>query len=114
MLNNILLLTLAICIFVGFVVIGIAIYHICKCIKDIKIYKKEIERLVVEVFNAFKVGDFCTTKSEQIIVLTDKFNEGGKYYFEYKYFNKDAQTMTDVASDEKYVVTVQQFSQLIK
>jgi hypothetical protein len=112
--NNILLSTiLGICI-IGIVFIGIAIYQICKCIKDIKISKKEIERLVVEVFNAFRVGDFCTTKSEQIIVLTDKFNEGGKYYFEYKYFNKDAQTMTDVASDEKYVVTVQRFSQLIK
>ena len=114
MLNDILLVTLGIYIFVGIVVICIAIYQICKCIKDIKISKKEIERLVVKVFNAFEVGDFCTIKSEQIIVLTDKFNEGGKYYFEYKYFNKDAQTMTDVASDEKYVVTVQQFSQLIK
>ena len=114
MLNDILLVILGICIFVGIVVLGIAIYQICKCIKDIKIYKKEIERLVVEVFNAFEVGDFCTTKSDQIIVLSDKFKEDGKYYFEYKYFNKDARTMKDVASDEEYVVTVQQFSQLIK
>jgi hypothetical protein len=114
MLNNTLLIILGICVIIAIVVLVVAIYQICKCIKDIKISKKEIERLVVEVFNAFEVGDFCTLKSEQIIVLTDKFNEGGKYYFEYKYFNKDAQTMTDVASDEKYVVTVQQFSQLIK
>lgn len=114
MLNNILLSTLGICIFVGIVVLGVAIYHICKYVKEIKISKKEIERLVVEVFNAFEVGDFCTTKSEQIIVLTDKFKEDGKYYFEYKYFNKDARTMKDIASDEEYVVTVQQFSKLLK
>lgn len=114
MINETLLVTFGICIFVGIIFLGIAIYQICKCIKDIKISKKEIERLVVEVFNSFEVGDFCTTKSERIIVITDKFNEDGKYYFEYKYLNTDAQTITDVASNEKYVVTVQRFSQLIK
>lgn len=110
MLNEILLIILGISI----IVCGIVINQIYICIKDIKISKKEIERLVVEVFNEYEVGDFCTTKSEQIIVITDKFNVACKYYFEYKYFNTDAQTMTDVASDEKYIVTVQQFSQLIK
>ena len=114
MLKTILLVMLGIYIIAGIVFIGIAIYQIYKCYKDIKISKKEIERLVVEIFNETKVGEFFTTKSEQIIVITDKFNEDGKYYFEYKYFNTDAQTMTDVASDEKYVVTIQQFSRLIK
>jgi hypothetical protein len=110
MLNDILLVILGIVIIVG----GIAINQNYICYKVIKFSKKEIERLVVEVFNETKVGEFFTTKSEQIIVITDKFNEDGKYYFEYKYFNTDAQTMTDIASDEKYVVTVQQFSRLIK
>ena len=110
MLKEILLVILGIGIIVG----GIAINQIYINYKDIEILKKEIKRLVVEVYNEYKVGDFCTTKSEQIIVITDKFNEDGKYYFEYKYFNTDAQTMTDVASDEKYVVTVEKFSQLIK
>ena len=114
MLNETLLVILGICLIVGIVFIGVAIYQICKCVKDIKISKKKIERLVVKVFNAFEVGDFCTLKSGQKIVLSDKFIEDGKYYFEYKYFNKDARTMKDIASDEEYVVTVQQFSQLIK
>lgn len=110
MLKEILLVILGIGIIVG----GIAINQIYIYYKDIKILKKEIKRLVVEVYNDYEVGDFCTTKSEQIIVITDKFNEDGKYYFEYKYFNKDARTMKDVAPDEQYVVTVEQFSQLIK
>ena len=110
MLNNSLLVILGIGIIVG----GIAINQIYICYKDIKFSKKEIKRLVVEVFNETEVGEFFTTKSEQIIVITDKFKEDGKYYFEYKYFNTDAQTMTDVASDKKYVVTVQQFSRLVK
>lgn len=112
--NNILLAILGICFIIGIVVLVVAIYQICKCAKDIKISKKKIERLVVEVFKAFETGDICTLKSGQDIVLTDKFEENGKYYFEYKYFNEDAETIADVASDEKFVVTVQQFSQLIK
>jgi hypothetical protein len=114
MTNETLLVILGICLIIAIVFIGVAIYQICKCVKDIKISKKKIEELVVKVFNAFEVGDFCTLKSGEEIVLTDKFEEGGKYYFEYKYFNKDARTMKDVASDEKYIVTIQQFSQLIK
>lgn len=114
MLNDILLVILGICLIIAIVVLVVAIYQICKCVKDIKISKKKIEELVVKVFNAFEVGDFCTTKSEQIIVISDKFIEDGKYYFEYTYFNKDARTMKDIASDKKHVVTVQQFSQLIK
>ena len=114
MLNNTLLIILGICVIIAIVVLVVAIYQICKCVKDIKISKKKIEELVVKVFNAFEVGDFCTLKSGEEIVLTDKFEEDGKYYFEYKYFNKDARTMKDIASDEEYVVTVQQFSQLIK
>jgi hypothetical protein len=112
--NNILLTILGTCFIIGIVVLVVAIYQICKCAKDIKISKKKIERLVVEVFKAFEAGDICTLKSGQDIVLTDKFEENGKYYFEYKYFNEDAETIADVASDEKIVVTVQQFSQLIK
>lgn len=114
MLNNILLSTLSICIIVGIVFIGVAIYQIYKCIKDIKISKKKIEQLTVQIFNKLEVGDFYTIKSGQEIVLTDKFEENGKYYFEYKYFNEDAKTITDITSDEKCVVTVQEFSQLIK
>lgn len=112
--NNILLTILGICFIIGIVVLVVAIYQICKCAKDIKISKKKIEELVVKVFNAFEVGDFCTLKSGQEIVLTDKFEDNGKYYFEYKYFNEDVETIADVASDEKFVVTVKQFSQLIK
>lgn len=104
MLNNALILTLGICIFIGIVFLIVVIYQICKCIKDIKICKKEIKRLVVEVFNAFEIGEVCTFESGQEIILTDKFEENGKYYFKYKYFNED------IVSDEEYVVTVQQFS----
>ena len=104
MLDNVLLTILGICVIIAIVVLGVAIYQICKCIKDIKISKKKIERLVVEVFNSFEVGEFCTLISGQKIVLTDKFEENGKYYFEYKYFNEDAQTMEDVVNDEKIVV----------
>lgn len=114
MLNNTLLTILGICFVIGIVFIGIAIYHICKWVKDIKISKKKIERLVVEVFNSFEVGEFCTLISGQKIVLTDKFEENGKYYFEYKYFNEDAQTMEDVINDEKIVVTIKEFSQIFK
>ena len=114
MLDNVLLTLLGICVILGIVYLGVAFYQICKCVKDIKISKKEIERLVVEVFNAYEVGDFCTLKSGQEIVLSDKFEEDGKYYFEYKYFNEEAQTMKDIASDEEFVVTVQQFSQILK
>jgi hypothetical protein len=112
--NNILLSILGICLIGGIVFISVAIYQICKCVKDIKISKKKIEELVIKVFNAFEVGDFCTLKSGEEIVLTDKFEEDGKYYFEYKYFNEEAQTIADIVSDEKFVVTVKQFSQLIK
>lgn len=114
MLNNILLTILGICFIGGIIFICIAIYQICKCVKDIKISKKKIEELVVKVFEAFEVGDFCTLKSGEEIVLTDKFEEDGNYYFEYKYFNEEAQTIVDIVSDEKFVVTVKQFSQLIK
>ena len=114
MLNNSLLTILGICVIIAIVFIGVAIYQIYKCVKDIKISEKKIEELVVKVFKAFAVGDFCTLKSGQEIVLTDKFERDGKYYFEYKYFNEDAKTIADVASDEKFVVTVKQFSQLIK
>jgi hypothetical protein len=114
MTNNILLSILSICLIVGIVFISVAIYQICKCVKDIKISKKKIEELVIKVFNAFEVGDFCTLKSGEEIVLTDKFEDDGKYYFEYKYFNEEAQTIADIVSDEKFVVTVKQFSQLIK
>ena len=114
MLDNIVLTILGICVIVAIVFISVAIYQFCKCVKDIKISKKKIERLVVEVFKAFEVGEFCTLKSGQEIVLTDKFEENGKYYFEYKYFNEDAETIADAASDEKFVVTVQRFSQIIK
>ena len=112
--NNIVLTILGICVIVAIVVLVVAIYQICKCAKDIKISKKKIEELIVKVFNAFEAGDFCTLKTGQEIVLTDKFEENGKYYFEYKYFNEDAETIADVASDEKFVVTVQRFSQIIK
>jgi hypothetical protein len=112
--NNILLAILGTCFIIGIVVLVVAIYQICKCAKDIKISKKKIERLVVEVFKAFDVGDFCTLKSGQEIVLTDKFEENGKYYFEYKYFNEDARTIEDVINDEKIVVTVKEFSKIVK
>ena len=105
---------LGVCFIIAIVFISIAIYHICKWSKDIKISKKKIEQLVVEVFNGFKVGDFCTLESGQEIVLTDKFEENGKYYFEYKYFNEDARTMEDVINDEKIVVTVKEFSKIVK
>ena len=114
MLNNSLLVILGICFIIGIVFIGVAIYQIYKCAKEIKISKKKIERLVVEVFNAFEVGEFCTLKTGQEIVITDKFEEDGKYYFEYKYFNEDARTMKDIASDEEFVVTVQEFSKIVK
>lgn len=114
MLNNALILILGICIFIGIVFLIVVIYQICKCIKDIKVCKKEIKRLVVEVFNAFEIGEVCTIKSGQEIILTDKFEENGKYYFKYKYFNEDAETIAEITSDEEYVVTVQQFSHLIK
>ena len=114
MTNNILLSILGICLIGGIFFISVAIYQISKCIKDIKISKKKIEELVIQVFNAFEAGDFCTLKSGEEIVLTDKFEEDGKYYFEYKYFNEEAQTIADIVSDEKFVVTVKQFSQLIK
>lgn len=104
MLNNILVLILSICIFIGIIFLIVAIHQICKCIRDIKICKKEIKRLVIEVFNAFEIGEICTFESGQEIILTDKFEENGKYYFKYKYFNED------IVSDEEYVVTVQQFS----
>lgn len=111
MLNNIVLTILGICFISAIIFLCIEIY---KCVRDIKKANKEIERAVIEVFKAFVVGDFCTLKSGQEIVLTDKFERDGKYYFEYKYFNEDAETIGDVTSDEKFVVTIKQFSQLIK
>ena len=112
--DNVSLTILGICVIIAIVFISVAIYKIYKCVKDIKYANKKIKELVVKVFDSFEVGEFCTLKSGQEIVLTDKFEENGKYYFEYKYFNEDAETMADVVSDEKFVVTVQQFSQVIK
>ena len=69
---------------------------------------------IKKVYNDIEVGEFYTFKDGNEIVISDKYQEDNKFYFEYKYVNQDAKTIKDLINDEHYTVTVKQFAQLVK
>lgn len=91
-----------------------SIIDIAKEFKKLKEYKIEIDKATQKVYNDIEVGEFYTFKDGNEIVISDKYQQDDKFYFEYKYVNQDAKTIKDLINDEHYTVTVKQFAQLVK
>jgi hypothetical protein len=81
---------------------------------------------VSSVFKAIKINvkrRYIMAKLKKLESIVEKILEENKdarenddilYLYVCEYFNEEAQTIADIVSDEKFVVTVKQFSQLIK
>jgi hypothetical protein len=91
-----------------------SIIDIAKEFRKLKEYKIEIDKATEKVYNDIEVGEFYTFKDGNEIVISDKYQEDNKFYFEYKYVNQDAKTIKDLINDEYYTVTVKQFAHLVK
>lgn len=109
---NFWIVIIAAIIFIGF--LTYSIIDIVKEFKKLKEYKIEIDKATEKVYNDIEVGEFYTFKDGNEIVISDKYQEDNKFYFEYKYVNQDAKTIKDLINDEHYTVTVKQFAQLVK
>ena len=109
---NFWIVNIAAIIFIGF--LTYSIIDIGKEFKKLKEYKIEIDNAAKKVYNDIEVGEFYTFKDGNEIVISDKYQEDNKFYFEYKYVNQDAKTIKDLINDEHYTVTVNQFAQLVK
>lgn len=91
-----------------------SIIDIAKEFRKLKEYKIEIDKATEKVYNDIEVGEFYTFKDGNEIVISDKYQEDNKFYFEYKYVNQDTKTIKDLINDEHYTVTVKQFAHLVK
>ena len=89
-------------------------FNIIKEFKLLKKLKKELNKSIKRLYNITEIGESYTFKDGNEIVISDKYQEDNKFYFEYKYVNQDAKTIKDLINDEHYTVTVQQFAQLVE
>lgn len=112
--NNINFWIVIIAAIIFIVFLTYSIIDIAKEFRKLKEYKIEIDKATEKVYNDIEVGEFYTFKDGNEIVISDKYQEDNKFYFEYKYVNQDAKTIKDLINDEHYTVTVKQFAHLVK
>ena len=62
-------------------------FNIIKEFKLLKKLKKELNKSIKKLYNNIEIGEFYTFKDGNEIVISDKYQEDNKFYFEYKYVN---------------------------
>lgn len=99
---------------VNIVFLCVLVFYIINIIKEFNKIKKELNKAIKDVYDNIDIGEFYTFNDGNEIVISNKYQQNNKFYFEYKYVNHCTKPINDVTNDEHYTVKVTEFAKLVK